>query len=135
MTRNRPVGKSASTRIPGVSALAAVFARIAQVRAGRVPVGLLALLPVAVFLDFFDVADELFLGPVGVVASFALESAFVLGVTGKPTYAFAFAGIDLIPGVDIIPFASIALVRELLRAWNEETPARQPAAQGPVIDV
>lgn len=135
VTRNRPVGKSASMKIPGVSALAALFARVASLRAGRLPVGLLALLPVALLLDFFDFADELFLGPVGVGASFLIESAFVLGVTGRPAYAFGFAGIDLIPGVDIIPFATIAVVRELLRAWNEEPDARGVRPDGPVIDV
>lgn len=137
MLRNRPVGKAASSKIPGFSALAALFARVASVRAGRVPVGLLALLPVALFLDFFDAADELFAGPVGMFVSFALESAFVLGVTGRPTYALGFAGIDLIPGVDLIPFATIAVVRELARAWNEGAPtaARRSRVEGPVIDV
>lgn len=135
MTRNRPIGKAASTRIPGFTALVSTFQRIAAVRAGRLPVGLLALLPVALFLDFFDMADELFAGPVGMLLSFALESAFVLGVTGRPTYALGFAGVDLIPGVDIIPFATIALVRELARAWNEAPDVRQARAGGPVIDV
>lgn len=125
---------SIAARLPGVAQLAAAFQRLADLRVGRVPVGLVALLPVALFLDFFDAADELFLGPVGMAVSFLLETGFLLGLTGRATYAFGFAGIDLIPGVDIIPFATLTLVREIARAWNEdEDGVGRP--KGPVIDV
>lgn len=117
--------------------LAAFFGRLKSVRVGRVPVGLLALLPVALFLDLFDVADELVVGPVGMGISFVLESAFLLALTGRPTYAFGFAGIDLLPFIDTIPFATITLVLEIVRAWGappEEDP-RGPGHEGPIIDV
>lgn len=118
-----------------MGSLAALVGRIASLRVGRAPVGLFALLPVALLLDALDAADELFLGPVGMALSFVLETAFVLGLTGRSSYALGFAGIDLVPGVDIIPFATIALVRELARAWNEAPDARRARADGPVIDV
>jgi len=124
-----------AARIPGVSALASLFRRIADMRAGRVPIGLVALLPVALFIDLFDIADELALGPVGVGLSFLIETAFLLGLTGRASYALGFAGLDLIPIVDTLPWATITLVREILANWN--TPAQQtpPPTQGPIIDV
>lgn len=134
MTR-RNVDRSFVARIPGVGALARLVTRIAQRRAGRVPVGLLALLPVALFLDFFDAADELALGPVGMAVSFVLESAFLMGITGKPAYAFGFSAVDVIPGVDLIPFATLTLVREIARAWDEGRPEGRVRPEGPVIDV
>lgn len=138
MVRDRRTFQETSfaERIPVVGSLATVLRKLAALRVGRVPVGLLALLPVSLFLDFFDVADELFLGPVGIGMSFVLESAFLLAVTGRPTYALGFAGIDLLPIVDVIPFATITLGREIVRAWREEPAAAPPARpQGPIIDV
>ena len=126
--------ESMADRIPIVGSLAAAFRKLAQWRVGRAPVGLIALLPVALFLDLFDVADEFAGGPLGMGASFVLESAFLLAVTGKPTYALGFAGIDLLPVIDVIPFATITLVREIVHAWNEE-PASPVRPNGPVIDV
>lgn len=128
-----------ATRVPGVGALAGFVARIAKKRIGRLPVGLLALLPIAVLLDLFDVGDELFGGPIGMALSFVAETAFVLGVTGRASYAIGFAGMDLIPGLDIIPVASITVLREISRAWREGDVTR-PAdggyvPTGPVIDV
>lgn len=127
---------SFAERIPGVASLARVFQRLAAFRIGRVPVGLLALLPISIFLDFFDVADELVGGPLGMGTSFLLESAFLLGLTGRATYAFAFAGIDLLPVIDVVPFATITLVREIVRAWSDDPRPHAPVRpEGPVIDV
>lgn len=126
---------SFAERVPGVAALAGVFRGLASLRMGRVPIGLVALLPVAIFLDLFDVADELVAGPLGVGLSFLLESAFLLALTGRATYAFAFAGIDLIPVVDVIPFATITLVRELVRAWGEPPRDAPRPPDRVVIDV
>lgn len=126
---------SLAARVPGVSALAELFARVAALRRGRTPVGLLALLPVAVLLDVFDAADELFLGPVGMLASFVLETAFVLGVTGRPAYAIGFAAVDLVPFVDTIPVATLTLVAEIARAYREGGASAGPARGAPVIDV
>jgi hypothetical protein len=129
---------SIATSVPGVSALAALIARIAAVRSGRTPLGLIALLPVAVLLDVFDAADELFLGPVGMAGSFVLETAFVLGVTGRPAYALGFAALDLVPLVDVVPVATLTLVAEIARAYRgEQGPASGGFArpEGPVIDV
>lgn len=127
---------SFARRIPGVGAMASGFARVAERRAGRVPVGLLALLPVALLIDVFDAADELALGPIGMAASFLVESAFLLGVTGRASYAFGFAGIDLVPGVDVLPFATITLAGEILRAWRDAPRADgKVRPDGPVIDV
>ena len=61
-------------RVPGVGALAALFARIAAIRRGRAPVGLLLLLPLAMLLDAYDIVDELALGPLGMGLSFLVES-------------------------------------------------------------
>lgn len=130
---------SVAARIPGVSALATMFHRIADMRLGRIPIGLVALLPVALLIDLFDIADELALGPVGVGLSFLLETAFLLGLTGRASYALGFAGLDLIPVVDTLPWATITLVREILANWN--SPAQGPRAppqappQGPIIDI
>lgn len=126
-----------ATRIPGVSALAALFAKLARLRVGRVPVGLLALLPVSLFIDLFDVADELALGPVGMGLSFVLEAAFLLGLTGRASYAIGLAGVDLIPFVDTLPFATITLVREIVAAWRAgpEGPDAPTRPSGPIIDV
>lgn len=127
---------SLATRIPGVSALADLFAKLAALRAGRIPIGLVALLPVALFIDLFDVADELALGPVGMGVSFLLEAAFLLGLTGRASYALGLAGIDLIPFVDTLPFATITLVREIAAAWRDPRAPTPPArGQGPIIDV
>ena len=133
--QRRTLDHTLASKVPGVAALARLFQRLADVRAGRVPVGLLALLPVALFLDLFDVADELVLGPVGMALSFVLETAFVLGLTGRTSYALGFAGIDLIPGVDVIPFATLTLVKAIADAWNEGAEERRVPRQGPVIDV
>lgn len=124
-----------AARIPGVSALASMFRRIADARAGRVPIGLVALLPVALLIDLFDIADELALGPVGVALSFMLETAFLLGLTGRASYALAFAGLDLIPVVDTLPWATITLVREILANWNTPAPPPPAKPKGPIIDV
>lgn len=136
----RLIPESVATRVPGVGALANVVARVARVKVGRVPVGLLALLPVAILLDLFDVGDEFFGGPIGIALSFVAETAFVLGVTGRASYAIGFAGMDLIPGLDLIPVSTITLVREITRAWRDGDVAR-PTSEGhyvptgPVIDV
>lgn len=132
--KRRTLDDSLAAKVPGVAALARLFQRLSDVRAGRVPVGLLALLPVALLLDLFDVADELVLGPVGVALSFVLETAFVLGLTGRTSYALGFAGVDLIPGVDVIPFATLTLVKAIADAWGgDERASARP--EGPVIDV
>lgn len=120
-------------RIPGVSGLAAFFRRVAAFRRGRVPLGLLALLPVAILIDLLDIPDELAGGPLGMGLSFILESAFLLGLTGRASYAFGMAGIDLIPFVDVIPFATITLVREIVQAWTRPLDPVRPS--GPIIDV
>jgi hypothetical protein len=133
--QRRTLDHTLASRIPGVAALARLFQGLANVRAGRVPVGLLALLPVAIFLDLFDVADELVVGPVGMALSFVLETAFVLGLTGRTSYALGFAGIDLIPGVDVIPFATLTLLKSIADAWNETGEERRVRPDGPVIDV
>lgn len=117
-----------------MGALAGLFRRFAQWRVGRLPAGLLALLPVAVLLDLFDVLDEFALGPVGMAVSFVAEAAFLLGVTGRPTYSLGFAGVDLIPGLDLIPFATLAVLAEIGRAWRED-PGVVRTPDGPVIDV
>lgn len=119
-------------RIPGVSHMADGVRRVAEIRAGGRPVGLLMLLPVALALDLFDFADELG-GPAGMGLSFVLETAFLLGLTGRTSYAFGFAGIDLVPGVDLIPFATITLVREILAAWRDDLVVFHPT--GRVVDV
>lgn len=121
-------------RIPGVAALARAFERIARARLGRVPIGLVALLPVALFIDFLDIPDELLGGPIGIGLSFILEAAFLLGLTGRASYAFAFAGLDLIPFVDTMPWATITLVRAMLGEWRRDARA-PPNARGPIIDV
>lgn len=122
-------------RVPGVAGLARLFERIASARLGRVPIGLVALLPIALFIDFLDIPDELLGGPIGMGLSFILEAAFLLGLTGRASYAFAFAGLDLIPFVDTMPWATITLVRTILGAWSQEGPQREPPPQGPIIDV
>jgi len=134
--RDRFDGTFAS-RIPGVSALAAAFGRIASARWGRIPIGLVSLLPVALLIDLFDAADELALGPLGMALSFILESAFLLALTGRVGYALAFAGLDLIPVVDVLPWATITLVRQILAELREPSaPERAtPPASGPIIDV
>ncbi|HEX2022020.1 MAG TPA: hypothetical protein VHH36_04860, partial [Candidatus Thermoplasmatota archaeon] len=77
----RRVHESVASKLPGVGAIASFIESIARIRAGRVPAGLLLLLPVAVLLDVFDAADEL-ATPVGMALSFVLESAFLLAITG-----------------------------------------------------
>lgn len=121
-------------KIPGVSALAELIQRVARVRQGRIPVGLLGLLPVAIFLDAFDFLD-VFGGPVTMGLAFILEAAFLMGITGTTSYSLLFAGIDLIPGVDIIPFATLTLVKEIARAWKEGEFRAPVHLDGAVIDV
>ncbi|HUR69978.1 MAG TPA: hypothetical protein VM370_12090 [Candidatus Thermoplasmatota archaeon] len=133
--RDRTKDRSFAARIPGVRALAALFERIASVRVGRVPMGLLALLPVSLFIDLFDVADELAAGPVGMTLSFFVESAFLLGLTGSAGYSLGAAAFDFLPGLDVVPFATITLVREIMRAWGEPGHAPARGATGPIIDV
>lgn len=133
--RPRTLPPTFAHKVPGVAHLARLVERLARVRVGRMPVGLLALLPVAVLLDLLDVGDELLLGPVGMALSFVLETAFVLGVTGRPGYALGFAGIDLVPGLDVIPFATLTLVKAIADAWNEPGPAPGGTPpHGPVLD-
>lgn len=133
--QRRTLHDSLASKVPGVAALARVIQSLSNVRAGRLPVGLLALLPVALFLDLFDVADELAFGPVGMALSFVLETAFVLGLTGRTSYALGFAGFDLLPGVDVIPFATLTLVKAIADAWNEGAQPGRVRPEGPVIDV
>lgn len=117
-------------------ALAAFFQRLAKLRVGRVPVGLLGLLPIALAIDLFDVGDELAGGPLGMGLSFVLESAFLLAITGRPAYAIGLAGFDLLPIVDVLPLATITLVREIVRAWSARpAPTPETPPQGPIIDV
>lgn len=125
-----------AARIPGVAALAAFVQRIARARVGRFPVGLFALLPLAILIDAFDAADELALGPVGIGLSFLLETAFLLGLTGRASYALAFAGLDLIPFVDVLPWATITVVKEIVASFRTgpDAPAKTPPP-GPIIDV
>lgn len=127
--------RGVAARIPGVAALASFFARIAKARWGRVPIGLLALLPFAILIDTFDAADELALGPVGMAVSFVVEAAFLLGLTGRASYALLFAGLDAIPFVDVLPWATITLVREIVAGFRAEPEAPAPPSRGPVIDV
>lgn len=136
MTRQATPRRAAwATRIPGVWRLAGTFGRLASWRVGRIPAGLLALLPVALFIDLFDVGDELVFGPLGMAASFVVESAFLLAVTGRASYAIGFAGIDLVPGIDIVPFATITLVVEIARAWRAPEQDGKVHPEGVVIDV
>lgn len=121
-------------KIPGVGQLADLIARVARVRQGRVPIGLLALLPVSIFLDVFDFLD-VFGGPVTMGLAFILEAAFLMGITGQTSYSLLFAGIDIIPGVDLIPFATLTLLKEISRAWNEGEFRAPVSFEGAVIDV
>lgn len=124
-----------AARIPGVAALASLIARIAKARWGRIPIGLLALLPFAILIDAFDAADELALGPVGMAVSFVVEATFLLGLTGRASYALLFAGLDAIPFVDVLPWATITLVREIVASFRAEPDAGAPTSMEPVIDV
>lgn len=126
---------SFAERIPGVATLGRGFARIAKLRLGRVPIGLVALIPVALFIDLFDAGDELVGGPIGMGVSFLVESAFLLGLTGRAGYAIGLAGFDLLPIVDVIPWATITLVREILVAWREPDAGSASPTRGPIIDV
>lgn len=119
-----------AARVPLFGTLSMHFTRLAALRWGRVPIGLVALLPVALLIDAFDAVDELFLGPVGMGVAFAVESAFLLAVTGSAAPAFAFAALDLIPVVDTIPWATIILVWRIWKAWGED-----PDAARGIIDV
>lgn len=131
--RNRLHG-SLAAKLPFVGALARWFGDVASRRAGRLPVGLLSLLPVAILIDVFDAMDELALGPVGMLVSFVLESAFLLGVTGRVGYSFGLSAVDLVPGLDVLPMATLTLLAEAARAWSgEDEPKARPT--GPVIDV
>lgn len=120
--------------MPFVGRLAAWFERVAARRWGRVPIGLVGLLPLAILIDVFDAADELFGGPIGIAASFLVESAYLLALTGSVAPSLAFAAIDLIPFVDVLPIATIVTLREIARAWGDEPRGRE-GPRGPVIDV
>ena len=122
-------------KIPGVSALADLVARIASVRQGRVPVGLIGLLPVAILLDLVDSPLDLLGGPFTMALAFVLEAAFLMGITGQTSYSILFAGVDLVPGLDIIPFATLTLVKEIARAWREGGFRAPVSLDGAVIDV
>lgn len=122
-------------RVPGVSALAKLFERIASARWGRLPIGLFALLPVALFIDTFDALDELAGGPLGMALSFLVQSAFLLALTGRATLAFGLAGIDLVPVVDVLPWATIMLIRQIVAEMRRPEPSPRPPVDGPVIDV
>ena len=140
-TLEAPIGpvsrfdRSFAARIPGVGALAGFFGRIASLRWGRVPIGLVALLPVAVLIDVFDALDELAGGPLGMGASFLVEAAFLLGLTGRASYALAFAGLDLIPFVDVLPWATITLVRRIIAELTRVPDEQTAPPTGPIIDV
>lgn len=119
-----------------MSQLAELIARVARIRHGRLPTGLLALLPVAIFLDIVDSPLDLFGGPLTMGIAFLLETAFLLGLTGSPGYAFLFSGVDLIPGVDLVPFATLTLIREIAKAWRGDGfRDRVTVNGGPIIDV
>lgn len=135
MPRRNRLDGSLAAKLPFVGALARWFASVASRRAGRVPIGLLSLLPVALLLDLFDAADELALGPVGMLASFVLESAFLLGVTGRTGYSFGLSAVDLVPGLDLLPMATLTLLAEAARVWNEGSEDGKARPAGPVIDV
>lgn len=122
-----------ASRVPIIGPLVGWFSRIAAKRWGRVPIGLVALLPIALLIDAFDAADELVLGPLGMGVAFALESAFLLAVTGSAAPAFGLAALDLIPFVDTIPWATIMLGARIWREWAKMSEG--PRANGPVIDV
>lgn len=123
-----------ASRLPVIGQLVGWFSRVAAKRWGRVPIGLVALLPIALLIDLFDAADELVLGPVGMGVAFALESAFLLAVTGSAAPAFGLAALDLIPLVDTIPWATIMLAVRIWREWGEAPASRGPDG-GRVIDV
>lgn len=133
--RRRTIPERIARSVPGVTALAALFARVARARVGRVRVGLLALLPVAVLIDLLDVGDELLGGPIGMALSFIVETAFVLGLTGRPSWALGGAGWDLLPVLDVLPVATITVLVELLRDVAPEEGAERHRPTGPVIDV
>lgn len=133
MTRRHRLDGKLAARIPLVGPLGAWIARIASRRAGRLPVGLLSLLPLAILLDVFDAMDELALGPLGMGVSFLLESAFLLGVTGRIGYSLGLSAVDLVPGLDVLPMATITLLAEVARAFAERPEGARPG--GPVIDV
>lgn len=134
VTRRDRLDGSLAARLPLVGPLARVFSQIAERRAGPVPTGLLALLPVAILLDVFDALDEFALGPIGMGVSFVVESAFLLGLTGRAGYSFGLSAVDLVPGLDIVPMATLTLLREIGASWGR--PERGPAgATGPIIDV
>lgn len=94
------------------------------------PTGLLTLVPLALFLDLVDSPLDLFGGPISMAIAFFLEAAFLLALTGKPSRALLYSGLDLVPGLDIIPFATLTLAKEIVKAWR----AGPPAAEGPIID-
>ncbi|HVL49630.1 MAG TPA: hypothetical protein VM889_13830 [Candidatus Thermoplasmatota archaeon] len=119
--------------IPLVAWLADRFAAVARWRSGPLPVGLLLLLPVAVLIDVLDIFDET-LPVVGTVGTFLLETAFVLGLTGRPTWALGLAGVDIIPGLDaFLPIATLTVLRELARAGWRDAPGG-PVVDGVVVD-
>lgn len=134
--RRRAFDDGLAARIPGVSALASMFRRIAALRWKGVPIGLVGLLPVALFIDLFDAADELVGGPLGIALSFIVQAAFLLGLTGRASYALAFAGLDVLPIVDVMPWATITLVRTIVAEWSAPRDAPEDVKpRGPIIDV
>jgi hypothetical protein len=122
-------------KIPGVGQLADLVARVAAIRQGRVPVGLIGLLPVALFLDLVDSPLDILGGPFTMAIAFVLEAAFLMGITGQTSYSLLFAGVDLVPGLDLIPFATLTLLREIGRAWREGGFRAPVNLDGAVIDV
>lgn len=122
-------------KIPGVSALSELVSRIARVRQGRVPIGLIGLVPVAILLDLVSSPLDILGGPFTMAIAFVVEAAFLMGITGKTSYSILFAGVDLVPGLDIIPFATLTLVKEIARAWREGEFRAPVSLDGAVIDV
>ena len=135
MPRRNRLDGSLAAKLPFVGALARWFAGVASRRAGRLPVGLLSLLPIAILIDVFDALDEFALGPVGMLGSFVLESAFLLGITGRAGYSFGLSAVDLVPGLDVLPMATLTLLAEAARQWSGEGEDAKPRPTGPVIDV
>jgi len=53
---------------------------------------------------------------------------------GDVPLTLLFSGIDLIPGVDLIPFATLTLVKEIAKAWREGEFREPVVVTGPIID-
>jgi hypothetical protein len=127
--------RSKIAKIPGISSLAEIIQRIARIRHGRVPTGLIMLLPLSLFIDIVDSPIDLLGGPFSMGIAFILETAFMLGLTGQTSWALLFSGIDLIPGLDLIPFATLTLIKEINKAWREGDFRAPVHLDGAVIDV